>query len=144
MTMATETFLAEFPAVSTEAWEQAIHEDLKGADYAEELIWQTAEGIDVKPYYRTEDLAGLAFVEAAPGEFPYVRGTRSTGGWRIREEVDTVDPEEANAIARSAVAAGAEEIAFCGAAIKNSSDLGILLANLGEIPVKRARERDAE
>jgi methylmalonyl-CoA mutase len=135
MTMATESFLAEFPAVSTEAWEQAIHEDLKDADYAEKLIWQTAEEIDVKPYYRAEDLAGLAFVEAAPGEFPYVRGRRSTGGWRIREEVDTVDPEEANAIARSAVAAGAEEIAFCRAAIKNSSDLGILLANLGEIPV---------
>ncbi len=135
MTMASSTFLLEFPAVSTEAWEQAIHDDLKGADYAEKLIWRTPEGIDVKPYYRAEDLKGVAFLEAAPGEFPYVRGTLATGGWRIREEVDAVDPEEANAAARCAVAAGAEEIAFCGAAIHNSSDLGILLANLGEIPV---------
>jgi methylmalonyl-CoA mutase len=135
MTMSTSTFLSEFPPVCTEVWEQAIREDLKGADYAEKLIWRTPEGIDVKPYYRAEDLEGLAFLEAAPGEFPYVRGTRSTGGWRIREEIDAVDPEEANAAARCAVAAGAEEIAFCGAAIQNSSDLGILLANLGEIPV---------
>jgi methylmalonyl-CoA mutase len=135
MTMSTSTFLSEFPAVSTEAWEQVIHEDLKGADYAEKLIWRTPEGIDVKPYYRAQDLTGLAFLEAAPGEFPYVRGTRSTGRWRIREEIDAVDPEEANAAARCAVAAGAEEIAFCGVGVQNSSDLGILLANLGEIPV---------
>ncbi len=67
--------------------------------------------------------------------FPYVRGTHSGGGWRIREEIDAVDPEEANSAARCAVAAGAEEIAFSRAAITNASDLGILLANLGEIPV---------
>jgi methylmalonyl-CoA mutase len=133
--MANSSFLSEFPAVSTEAWERAIHEDLKGADYAEKLIWHTAEGIDVRPYYRMEDLAVLTFCEAVPGEFPYVRGVRSTGGWRIREEVDAVDPEEANIAARCAVKAGAEEISFCAAAIQNSSDLGILLANLGEIPV---------
>lgn len=127
--------LSEFPPVSTETWEQAIHEDLKGADYAQKLIWRSPEGIDVKPYYRAEDLAGLTFFDAAPGDFPYVRGTRSAGGWRIREEIDAVDPEEANSAARCAVAAGAEEIAFSRVAIANTSDLGILVANLGEIPV---------
>lgn len=133
--MATLNFLSEFPPVSTEAWEQAIRGDLKGADYADKLIWHTADGIDVKPYYRAEDLTGLTFLNAVPGEFPYVRGTRSIGGWRIREEIDAVDPEEANSAARCAVAAGAEEIAFCHVAIANPSDLGILLANLGEVPV---------
>ena len=109
----TKLYFPEFPPVSTEAWEQAIREDLKGADYAEKLIWHSPEGIDVKPYYRAEDLAGLKFLDAAPGDFPYVRGTHSSGGWRIREEIDAVDPEEANSAARCAVAAGAEEIAFC-------------------------------
>ena len=50
----------------------------------------------VKPYYRAEDLAGLTFLDASPGVFPYVRGTHSGGEWRIREEIDAVDPEEAN------------------------------------------------
>jgi methylmalonyl-CoA mutase len=135
MTMATSILLSEFPVVSTEAWERAIHEDLKGADYDDKLIWHTAEGIDGKPYYRAEDLAGLTFLDAAPGEFPYVRGARCAGGSRIREEVDAVDPEEASTEARRAVDAGAEEIAFCAASVQNSSDLGILLANLAEIPV---------
>ena len=45
------------------------------------------------------------------------------------------DPEQANRAARSAVAAGAEEIAFRNVVIRNASDLGMLLANLQEIPV---------
>ncbi len=39
-----ENFLSEFPPVSTETWEHAIREDLKGADYAGKLIWRTAGG----------------------------------------------------------------------------------------------------
>jgi methylmalonyl-CoA mutase len=99
------------------------------------LIWQTAEGLAVKPYYRAEDIAGLEYPDAVPGAFPYARGTRSTGNWRIREEIDAVDMEEANRAAHSAVLAGAEEIAFRNARFENTSDLGMLLANLEEIPV---------
>ena len=127
--------VSEFPPVGTAAWEQAIAEDLKGADYAEKLVWRSPEGIDVKPYYRAEDIAGLKFLDAAPGDFPYARGMHSSGGWRIREQIDAVDPEEANSAARCAVAAGAEEIAFAHVAVTNPSDLGILVANLCEIPV---------
>ena len=141
---ASAKFLSEFPPVSSEAWEQAIREDLKGADDAEKLIWRSPEGVDVKPYYRAEDLAGLEFLQSAPGEFPYVRGTRTAGGWRIREHVDAVDPEEANSAARCAVSAGAEEIAFTNAAVVHASDLGILLANLGEIPVHFAHATPAK
>ena len=127
--------LEEFPPVATAAWEEAIAKDLKDTTDAEKLTWRSPEGISVKPYYRAEDTAGLAFAESAPGGFPYVRGTRPNGGWRIREHIHAIDPEEANAEARCAIAAGAEEIAFLNAAIANSSDLGILVANLGEIPL---------
>ena len=133
--MATENLLQEFPPVSTQSWEDAIRKDLKGADYSKRLIWQTAEGLAVKPYYRAEDIAGLDYLQAAPASFPFVRGARLTGDWRIREEIDATDPEQANCAACSAVAAGAEEIAFLNAEIGNSSDLAMLLANLQEIPV---------
>ena len=141
--MATPSFLSEFPPVTTEAWEQVIREDLKGAAYAEKLVWRSPEGINVKPYYRAEDLAGIEFSNAAPGDFPYVRGTRSTGGWRIREEIDAIDPEDANRAARFAVAAGAEEIAFSRIAVANASDLGILLSDLGEVAVHIEAATDA-
>jgi methylmalonyl-CoA mutase len=133
--MATENLLQEFPPVSTASWEEAIHKDLKGADYTKKLVWQTDEGLAVKPYYRAEDIAGLDYLDAAPGEFPFVRGACSLGGWRIREEIDALEPVEANRAACAAVAAGAEEIAFRNASIANASDLAMLLANLQEIPV---------
>jgi len=133
--MTTDNLLQEFPPVSTQAWEDAIARDLKGADYAKKLIWQTEEGLAVKPYYRAEDIASLQFLDGAPGDFPFLRGARLSGDWRIREEIDATDPEKANRDAQSAVAAGAEEIAFLNVAVRNTSDLGMLLVNLQTIPV---------
>ena len=133
--MASDHLLQEFPPVSTESWEEVIRKDLKGADYAKKLIWQTAEGLAVRPYYRAEDIAGLEFNDASPGAFPYARSDRATGDWRIREEIDAADPEEANRAAHSAVLAGAEEIAFSNAHFENATDLEMLLAKLEEIPV---------
>ena len=46
---------AEFPPVATADWEKTIVDDLKGADYAKKLIWK-AEGLDIRPYHRKEDL----------------------------------------------------------------------------------------
>ena len=106
-----EHLLEEFPPVSTAEWEAAIARDLKGADYTKRLMWRSEEGLAVKPYYRAEDLKGLAHLDAAPGVFPYRRGTRATGDWRIREEIEAEDAETANREACAAVAAGAEEIA---------------------------------
>jgi methylmalonyl-CoA mutase len=133
--MATKSFLSEFPPVSTEQWEHTIREKITGADYASKLIWHPEEGLAVKPYYRADDLAGLQFLAAAPGEFPFVRGARSMGDWRIREEIDLVDPKDANRAACAAVDAGAEEIAFRQTKLKIRSDLAILLANLHETPI---------
>src|SRR5665811_1021534 len=86
-TMSDSTkLLTEFPPVSTAEWEAMIRKDLKGVDYAKKLLWQTEEGITVKPYYRAEDLNGLEFLGTAPGEFPYTRGTKTTNEWSICAE----------------------------------------------------------
>jgi methylmalonyl-CoA mutase len=133
--MSSDTLLHEFPPVSTQAWEDVIAKDLKGADYAKKLVWQTEEGLAVKPYYRAEDIAGLEYLDAAPGNFPFVRGDRATADWRIREEIEALDSAEANRAACAAVVAGAEEIAFVQVQLAGASDLAVLLANLQEIPV---------
>jgi methylmalonyl-CoA mutase len=127
--------MEQFPPVSTAAWEETIRKDLKGADYAKKLVWQTDEGLAVKPYYRAEDIAGLEYLHAPPGIFPYARGDRATGDWRIREEISETDIHAANHSAVAAVAAGAEEIAFRTGGIRTAADLSALLANLNEVPV---------
>ncbi len=63
----------EFPPVPTSRWEAAIAKDLKGADYEKKLVWRTEEGLAVRPYYRSEGVAGL------PPQ-------RVTGRWEIAQE----------------------------------------------------------
>jgi methylmalonyl-CoA mutase len=133
--MASNHLLQEFPSVSTELWEEVIRRDLKGAEYDKKLIWHTAVGLAVKPYYRAEDIAVFEYPHVVPGAFPYARSARSNGDWRIREEIDAADSEEANRAAQSSLLAGAEEIAFRNAYFESASDLEILLANLENIPV---------
>jgi methylmalonyl-CoA mutase len=138
-----EHLLEEFPAVSTAEWEAAIARDLKGADYDKRLIWRSEEGLAVKPYYRAEDLNDLTCMDATPGAFPYRRGARATGDWRIREEIEAEDAKTANREACGAVAGGAEEIAFSGILVERAGELDALFANLDEIPIhfERADER---
>jgi len=133
--MATESFLSEFPRASTEQWESIIRETVKGADYVSKLMWYPEEGLAVKPYYRAEDLSGLQFLDAAPGDPPYVRGSRPTADWRIREDVEIADPKEANRTACNVIAAGAEEIAFHHTKLESPPDVTLLLANLNETPI---------
>jgi methylmalonyl-CoA mutase len=65
----------DFPPVSTAAWEAVIQKDLKGTDYERKLVWRSDEGLAVRPYYRSENLAGLATqTGSVPGKFPFVRG----------------------------------------------------------------------
>lgn len=45
----------DFPKVSAKEWKQKIQADLKGADY-ETLVYKSNDGVDVKPFYHSEDL----------------------------------------------------------------------------------------
>jgi methylmalonyl-CoA mutase len=94
MIMTSEAkLLRDFPPVTTEQWMEAAKKDLKGADFGKKLLWQTDEGITVRPFYRDEDLAGLQHLGAAPGQFPYVRGTRPENDWEILEEPVEASPD---------------------------------------------------
>jgi methylmalonyl-CoA mutase len=73
-------------------------------------LWQTPEGISVKPVYTAEDRAGLAFVDSLPGLPPYLRGPYSTmyvnQPWTIRQYAGFSTAEDSNAFYRRNLAAG--------------------------------------
>ena len=74
--------LDDFPPISTEAWDRAIQVDLKGGDYNKKLLWNTDEGIIVRPYFRREETQDLeAHIEPIPGAFPFIRG-RGSQSWQ--------------------------------------------------------------
>lgn len=46
---------SEFESVASKQWKQLIQFDLKGADYNETLLWESPEGIKIKPFYHTDE-----------------------------------------------------------------------------------------
>jgi len=73
-------------------------------------VWNTPEGIAVKPAYTAEDIAGLDFIDGLPGIPPYLRGPYPTmyvtQPWTIRQYAGFSTAEESNAFYRRNLAAG--------------------------------------
>src|SRR5262245_16305347 len=92
-----------------ERWRELARNERKGADPAG-LVWQTPEGIDVKPLWTKADVDGLDFLTTVPGDFPYLRGPRATmyaeRPWTIRQYAGFSTAEESNAFYRANLAAG--------------------------------------
>jgi methylmalonyl-CoA mutase len=97
-------------AVTAQQWEQAWREET-GKD-VDEALWETPEGIAVKPLYAAGDLAGLDFLGTYPGIAPYLRGPYPTmyvnQPWTIRQYAGFSTAEESNAFYRRNLAAGQE------------------------------------
>jgi methylmalonyl-CoA mutase len=130
-TIKGKRLFSEFQPVSTQDWETKIFEDLKGADYDKKLIWRTEEGFSVKPYYRSQDLEQLKWLEGMPGHFPFTRGTHGGGNsWLIRQDIDSAEPEIANAEAADAISRGATAIGFDTSKIHSASGFRLLFQNI--------------
>src|SRR4051812_11990625 len=74
------------------------------------VAWHTPEGIEVKPLYTGEDLAGLDFLDTWPGIAPYLRGPYptmyTTQPWTVRQYAGFSTAAESNAFYRRNLAAG--------------------------------------
>src|SRR5690242_6265474 len=94
---------------SIEDWRALASSELRGGD-PDALLWQTPEGIEVKPLYTGDDIEDLEFVDALPGIAPFVRGPRATmyanRPWTIRQYAGFSTAEESNAFYRANLAAG--------------------------------------
>ena len=91
-----------------ERWRTLAEKELKGRK-PDELIWETPEGIAVKPLYTAADL-DEAEVNTLPGEVPFTRGPRATmytgRPWTLRQYAGFSTAEESNAFYRRNLAAG--------------------------------------
>ncbi|TCO10539.1 methylmalonyl-CoA mutase small subunit [Natronoflexus pectinivorans] len=107
-----QPLFADFPPVSTQEWMDKITADLKGADFEKKLVWKTNEGFSVKPFYREEDLEQFSYLNSLPGEFPYVRGTKNTNKWFVRQDIVVNDPKTANEKALALLTKGVSSLGF--------------------------------
>ncbi|MFF4750421.1 methylmalonyl-CoA mutase [Streptomyces sp. NPDC002514] len=94
------------PAGTAAEWGTAV----RWATGGEAPVWETPEGIGVRPLYTGRDLEGLDFLDTYPGIAPYLRGPYPTmyvnQPWTIRQYAGFSTAEESNAFYRRNLAAG--------------------------------------
>src|SRR6185437_8807050 len=81
-----------------------------GLTAPEAPVWETPEGIPVKPVFTDADTAGLDFIDTMPGIAPFVRGPYpamyALQPWTIRQYAGFSTAEDSNAFYRRNIAAG--------------------------------------
>ncbi|MDE5801032.1 MAG: methylmalonyl-CoA mutase small subunit [Paramuribaculum sp.] len=112
MTEKKEPLFSQFPPVTTEEWRAKVEADLKGAPFDKKLVWRTNEGFSLQPMYRAEDIASFTTTDSLPGQYPYIRGTKTNNDWLSRQEIIADTPEEANAKALEVVTKGINSLGF--------------------------------
>src|SRR6056297_42889 len=93
------TLLNEFEEVSEKAWKQKIQYDLKGADYNDALVWESPEGIKVKPFYHSDSMSDNG------SEAPFV-----AHAWQVGQEIYAGNAVIANKKAIKSLQSGAERL----------------------------------
>jgi methylmalonyl-CoA mutase len=113
----------DFDSVSSKQWKQQIQFELKGADYNETLVWETPEGIKVKPFYHKDE-----------AQKTFDIGTE-VANFKIIQNIFVFDIEKSIRKANDSIARGAESIRFT---IENEDlDIAKLLSDIpfDSIPV---------
>ena len=94
-------------------WQELVTKELRGKT-ADDIVWHTPEGIDVKALYTSEDLRDIPYLADdqtfLPGFAPYTRGVRASmyagRPWTVRQYAGFSTAEESNAFYRRNLAAG--------------------------------------
>ena len=107
----------DFPEVSAKAWKQKIQYELKGKDYNEEMVWESPEGIKVKPFYHADDLHDIKTFTSTNAPI-----------WKIGHTLYAGNAIMANEKAVHVLGKGAEAIQFI--IPDEKVDIALLLKNI--------------
>jgi methylmalonyl-CoA mutase len=120
--MKGNTLFENFNPISEKEWKQKIQYDLKGKDYNEEVVWNSPEGIKVKPFYHAEDLEHIT-----------VSSSHVTS-WNIGQVIYAGNAIMANEKALKYIKKGAEAIRFV--IPTETVDASVILNNIDLTTVK--------
>jgi methylmalonyl-CoA mutase len=98
--VSTTNLFTAFDPISTKQWKQQIQFELKGADYNETLVWESPEGIKVKPFYHCDETTSKVATIASDKPFSII------------QNIFVHDIQKSNARALNTLERGAESIRF--------------------------------
>ncbi|MFN8344579.1 MAG: methylmalonyl-CoA mutase family protein [Spirosomataceae bacterium] len=94
---------SEFSASDKEAWKQQAIKDLKGKDFAGTLLWKTAEGLTVQPYYAAEDTIDERLTSVREAQ-------QKPAGWLNQPEIGYESEKTTNAEMKAVLSKGADAV----------------------------------
>lgn len=90
-------------------WQERALKETKKVSF-DDLVWDTEEGIKIKPLYTSDDLKQTDHLETFPGSLPFVRGPRSSmyvgKPWTIRQYAGFSTAEESNLFYKKNLSSG--------------------------------------
>ncbi|WP_333695963.1 methylmalonyl-CoA mutase subunit beta [Flavobacterium sp.] len=95
----TQKLFTAFEPLSSKQWKQQIQFELKGADYTETLVWESPEGVKVKPFYHADESVTKCQIPMP-------------NGFKIIQNVFVHDVKKSNERALDSLNRGAESIRF--------------------------------
>ncbi len=96
----SKNLFSDFDKISSKQWKQQIQYELKGADYNETLVWESLEGIKVKPFYHYDETE-IKYHINHPAE-----------AFKILQNIFVHDAQKSNKRALETLNRGAESIHF--------------------------------
>ena len=115
--MSKTNLFTDFSKISAKEWKQKIQFDLNGADYNDSLVWESPEGIKVKPFYHADD-AGTEMVSP----------TEASRDWKVGQSIYVSKATKANKDALDFLEKGIESLRFV--IPKEDVRIAVLLENI--------------
>jgi len=90
----------DFEPVASKQWKNLIQYDLKGADYNETLLWETAESLKIKPFYHNDE------------DYTLLNPNTKNTTFKITQDIFVHDLQKSIYRANNAIQRGAESLKF--------------------------------
>jgi len=98
--MSNSNLFQNFESVSAKAWKQKIQFELNGKDFNDQLVWNSIEGIDVKPFYHSETYSKAPSIQ------------HNASDWKIGHSIYVNSIEKSNIHALELIQNGVESLHF--------------------------------
>ncbi len=117
-----------FPPVSTETWEALIRKALNRKEGEELPCWTPCEGVALRPWGRSEDLAGIPHLDSENKRIAPIPAS-----WQIAQQIPVGDFDETRRRIDDAVRGGVERpgLSFPAFRTAQAADIAALLDGLG-------------
>ena len=115
-----------FPAATREDWMRLVEGVLKGRDFEQTLVSQTADGIRIDPLY------AAALAQAQPVRVEHAP-------WRVAQRVDHPDPREAAHQALTDLEGGADALSLVFEGTRAARGFGLRIATLDDLGCRPPR-----